>query len=818
MVTGDGDILFRRKEVNGVAKKPEPKQTDTEKSVEKELSDQLACNPLLTTLRANDKKNLFGSNVVTYFHRTGYPIFDYYFGSVMNVHNEIGEIVDQIPRLGQAAGTFNVVIGKTGVGKALPNSTKIPTPDGWKYMGDLKFNDMVFGTDGNPTQVYGVHPQGKKDVWELEFEGGRKARCSGDHLWKYMVPANAWDSDRSDRWRVKVDTTVELQRILNWHTSHTTKQLHVETPSAVLYAPRPVPVNPYVLGVFIGAGNYLDSDLTLLLRENEIPEIVAKLICAGATDSVRISEHLCSYSFLDRSGGYLQTREIIGNYPEVVDCEAYNRNIPDDYLYASQENRWDLLRGLIDSHGIVDNYDPNKPGRIRIYYYSTSNKLLLSIQQLVRSLGLHCTMHADDQRVTITGPIHRHINRLCSSDHQVEYLRSVVSRPDYKRELKRIHYDRTAIISVKELGYQEEMTCISVNAPNKLFLTEDFIPTHNTTLVVQMASNILRQYPLSTIHHYDFEQRFDISRGVNISRLPISEFDDNGRYILRGGAISLEELQEAIVKLYAEKMKNKDILMISTGQKNEFGKEISVMTPSIFIIDSLSQVITSTFSVDSNKEILGAQGLRSNMEGARDAKTLRGFFKDVLSLCKDANIIIYAINHINDNIQTSSFGPPKKQQMFLKQDESIPGGQAQFFNAFNFIKLIAKPADSFTDSIDGFAGHMIMFEPIKSSSNQSGNDSHGVSFDMVFSFKHGFDSLRSLIVYGKEKGIIEGNKLKYKFGGDNSFTFSFKNIDTEINEKPIWESIQRFILPELQTHMSFIEPESIKFDPRSLQY
>ena len=111
-----------------------------------------------------------------------------------------------------------------------------------------------------------------------------------------------------------------------------------------------------------------------------------------------------------------------------------------------------------------------------------------------------------------------------------------------------------------------------------------------------------------------------------------------------------------------------------------------------------------------------------------------------------------------------------------------------------------------------------MFEPIKSSSNQSGNDSKGISFEMVFNYKYGFDSLRSLIIYGIEKGIIDGNKLRLKFKEDTSFTFTFKDIYNEVNDKPIWESIKKYIIPELETHLSFIEPELIQFDSRSMDY
>ena len=263
-------------------------------------------------------------------------------------------------------------------------------------------------------------------------------------------------------------------------------------------------------------------------------------------------------------------------------------------------------------------------------------------------------------------------------------------------------------------------------------------------------------------------------------------------------------------------MRIKDQITYATGQKNEFGREIKILEPTVIIIDSISTVITDTFSINNEKEIAEAKQLQGNSEGMRTAKGIRGFFRDILPLCKEANIIIYAVNHITDNVQMSMFGGPKKQQNFLKQEEAIPGGKMMLYAPFNIIKLVSKSSDYFEEKTDGFNGHMIMVEPVKSSCNQSGNDSRGVSFELVFDYKNGIDSLHSLIIYGKEKGLIEGNKPRMKFVGDPSFTFAFKELDKEVNEKPIWESIQKFIIPELKTHLSFIEPESIKFDERSL--
>lgn len=338
-----------------------------------------------------------------------------------------------------------------------------------------------------------------------------------------------------------------------------------------------------------------------------------------------------------------------------------------------------------------------------------------------------------------------------------------------------------------------------------------------TTLIAQIAANIIRMFKYANVIHYDLEKRTDISRLENVTGLPY-EYFETGRYMLKAEFVGLDVIQEMIVKTYATKMKMKDEITIRTEFQDESGRAIEIMEPTIIIIDSVPAILNETFSWDNAKDLSDAEKLQNNTEGARAAKTLKGFLKDVLPLCKEANIIIYFINHINANMSMNAFVPVAKQQNFLKQDESIPGGKVMLFYPFNIIKLTAKPNDDFTEESDGFSGHMVMFEPIKSSSNQSGNTYKGISFEMVFDFKYGFDALRSLIMYGKEKGIIEGNKTRMKFREDPSFTFSLKTIYQEKEEKPIWENNKKFIFPELETHLSFIQPNEPRFDIRSMDY
>lgn len=338
-----------------------------------------------------------------------------------------------------------------------------------------------------------------------------------------------------------------------------------------------------------------------------------------------------------------------------------------------------------------------------------------------------------------------------------------------------------------------------------------------TTFAVQLASNIIRQFENGQVIHYDCEQRTDLSRIENISKLP-GNFFYNDRYILKTGMVGLDIIKEMIVKVYKNKMQLKDQILVETEFSDEFGEKIKIFPPTVIIIDSITSVIEETFNWENQKEVSDMEKLQSNTDGARSAKSLKGFFKDILPLCKEANIIIYAINHINTNMSMNAFIPVGKQQNYLKQDESIPGGKTMLYYPFNIIKMIAKPNDDYTEVSDGFNGHIVMIEPIKSSSNQSGNNSKGISFELVFSFKNGFDPIRSLIEYGRNKGLIDGTKARLKFKEDSSFSFSLPNIENELNEKPIWDCIKKYILPELKSHLSFVEPQKNKFDNRLLDY
>ena len=766
-------------------------------------------NPLLVALHNNDKKNLFKTNVTTAFIKTGFPLFDYYFGSVVNVHDELGNLIGQEPRVGQAVGTFNLLIGNSGSGKALPNSMTIPTPDGYKYMKDIKVGDYVIDKHGKPTLVSGVYPQGKKQIFNIHFSDGRAAECSADHLWEV--------SNRDGK-----KTVLSTSEIRDAYFQHPDVTYYVDTLThPVDYNAKEISCDPYLYGVFltananavhfIGLGEKVEQgcpDTPLMffsIHKDEVLETIAEKLNAEPEEN---ANH--RYAF-KKEGKYVTANDVFPEYAR----EMYAGMIPFDLLHNSYDVRMELLRGLMDADGTIASVDPMRD----VYFHCNTSYLPKFVVALVRNLGYNATIttrkYSDigSKWYDILLQVPASLKRQLFTDSKRYKIAASCDDDDDK-------FKRIKITGVDMTWSSEECTCIYVENEDHLFLTDQYIPTHNTTLGAQIAANIIRQYTYANAVHFDCEQRFDTSRCETITKLPSSYFDTvkGERYLIKSGSFGLDTIQEMIVKMYVQKMKLKDQLTVPSGFKDEFGRDVMILQPTVIIIDSITTVLNETFNPDSAKEAADAEGLRTNTEGARDAKTLKGFFKDIIPLCKEANIIVYGINHINSNMSMNAFIPVAKQQNYLKQDESIPGGRTMIYYPFNIVKLTAKPSDDFTEEGDGFAGHMVMVEPIKSSSNQSGNNSKGISFELVFSHKEGFDNLRSMVMYGRDHGLIEGNKARLKFRDDPDCSFTWRNLEREKDEKPIYENIKKYVIPTLNQHLPFIEPSSSGFDSRSLDY
>lgn len=228
--------------------------------------------------------------------------------------------------------------------QALSDDTPMLTTNGWTTHGELRPGDCVYAPDGRPVQVIAVTGSSEQNLYDVEFDHGTVVRASGNHLWqgrrKYHPRAySRGEGGPSWEWRDLVWTTEEIAtkitHINNVNgTPHPVRAFTVDLPDALDFGvPAELPVDPYVLGLWLGNGNHSTASITGDARDQE--------------GYARIG----TVSPVNGRPGTVNTyvKGIIGGLRSLGVLN--NKHIPDIYLYGSKEQRISLLQGLMDSDG-----------------------------------------------------------------------------------------------------------------------------------------------------------------------------------------------------------------------------------------------------------------------------------------------------------------------------------------------------------------------------------------------------------------------------------------------------------------------------------
>ena len=369
---------------------------------------------------------------------------------------------------------FIVAQGGGGSGKAVPASTKIITPEGYKLMQDVCVGDVICDTHGGITQVLKKHHPPKSQMYKITFDDKREVIACEDHLW------DCWIAKPKKKSKNYIKTTKELYDLKD------IRKLSIPISDPVYYNKKVLPIDPYLLGLLIGDGYIADKLSKTSITSNDI-EI---------ENWLRNNGYLVNgYGKKGTDAKQYRIRNIDFNY--IIDCglansHSWEKRIPVEYLYSSIDDRLELLRGLLDTDGTVD-----KGGHIS--YCTISEGLAQDVQQLVRSLGGKCTISTKVPYFTDGDG-----NRKEGKTAFVLYIRfKDESIPVFKikRKQDRVKpfdggkYDmRLRITSIEKVDCDEEIYCIEVDAPDKLFLIEDYVVTHNSHSMCQRLCYLFLNY------------------------------------------------------------------------------------------------------------------------------------------------------------------------------------------------------------------------------------------------------------------------------------------------------------------------------------
>lgn len=371
--------------------------------------------------------------------------------------------------------TFSV----KGVGaEAIPLTATLFTEYGKTTMGECKIGDYIYGADGKLCRIKNKSDIFYKDMYRIHLEDGRSIDVTDDHLntvvQKTIPSARTGMKTLYDRinW-----TTTELLEKKLFHTRvrngkiHKERLLFIENCGSLERRARDFIVDPYTLGVFLGDGTIKKDKKS------------ARITC-HEKDLETYRKHI-PYEFgeiqTDTRNKNIKTFTILGVgsyiYHLGLSVNSSEKFIPEEYMYGSEEQRLDLLRGLIDTDGTVN----KDRGKAR--YSTTSKRLAEDVSSLVRSLGgrasISCTANSGKTKI-ING---KNVDSI--KDTYLVYIWLNMPLAKLERKLKlQTHHASTygkyvAIVDIEKIPMVPSQ-CIAVENDEHQFITGDYVRTHNT--------------------------------------------------------------------------------------------------------------------------------------------------------------------------------------------------------------------------------------------------------------------------------------------------------------------------------------------------
>lgn len=369
------------------------------------------------------------------------------------------------------------LLGPAGTGKAQPLYSSILTPDGFKPMGDVNVGETIIGGDGKPTTVTGVFPQGKKKVYKVSFSDDSSTECCEEHLWTVQNEYQRQSGGQS---------TLELREIMSKLKGHDGRKNYSIPVTDIEFEKRELPLDPYALGLLIGDGGLTGKTPVFSTDDDELLFSLNKTLPDGVSPVHK--KESCDYSLsCGKKNGVNKLTSILRNL-NLMGKNSWNKFIPYEYLHTSKEHRIALLQGLMDTDGTID----HRNGK-HVMFNTVSEQLAEDVIWLVRSLGGVCKKSYKKSSWTHKGmkiTRGKSINITVNVPPEINPFRlerkktQVVSKTKYK--------PARYIESITEVG-ETDCQCIMVDNDSHLYITDDFIVTHNTLLSLAISLDYIEK-------------------------------------------------------------------------------------------------------------------------------------------------------------------------------------------------------------------------------------------------------------------------------------------------------------------------------------
>lgn len=354
-----------------------------------------------------------------------------------------------------------------------PIDTLIPTVNGFKILEKISKGDIIFDNKGNRINVIDVSNVKSRDTYRITFSDGRSTECDSSQNW---VVTSRWYR-RSKAVITKVDDIAmdyksfseSIKKHYSGKDPHNYKYKIDALDCKVDYEERKLDVDPYVMGAFVGSRDVMNGNLGIKSNDDYVPEVIAEkygfILRRGLKDK--------TYLFFNNDRG-INAYSFFRNYPIMVGRDLRYREIPEDYMYNTYENRIEFLKGLMDNAGYIRKSDTKRS----VTFAFMSNKLIEQLKIMIMGLGFiayDLTRIIKNNRKSI-GIFFSIPNvfktKIFTHPDKLNLAIESLSKPETKK------FNNLTIKDIQPIG-RKLCRSILTDSESDLYLTNDFIVTHN---------------------------------------------------------------------------------------------------------------------------------------------------------------------------------------------------------------------------------------------------------------------------------------------------------------------------------------------------
>jgi hypothetical protein len=397
-------------------------------------------------------------------------------------------VVWERPQGNPGFGQYYASIDPVAEGKAEHVDNMLYTPTGRKRIGDIQIGNQVIGSNGKSTNVIGIYPQGIKKMCNITFSDGHSIKVCEDHLWnvklnggtKGYITLSVKDLLDSSKTITYNGTGRNIKKEYTISTYYKDKENRNKWSIPIV---KPIsfdlgnilPINSYLLGLLLGDGGLSQKSIRFSTVDIELINSIEHILEDDLLIK-KVKNSNCDYAIITKVGSRNSLTKRLKELG-LKGKRSEDKFIPQEYMYAIGSSRLSLLQGLMDTDGSYSNHGAE--------FYSSSKTLAYQVIELVQSLGgiakIRCkkTTHLDSYIVRVLLP---------------EYLNPFILKR--KREIYKPSKVFSRYITNIEYIDDAEAVCISVDAPDNLYVTEHALVTHNTTTSDSLCSIYVMKAPV----------------------------------------------------------------------------------------------------------------------------------------------------------------------------------------------------------------------------------------------------------------------------------------------------------------------------------